>query len=113
MREGIEIFARWGLARPVAFRAGNFEVGAAVYRAMAPVGLRTASNVAFGAVRPADNGSPACAPFSRVTRDRFSVRTFGAGAAGWRDAVPLDLILDAPLWFSAGRVVGNKPAEYL
>ena len=54
MQRGIDSFARWGVPRPVALRTGNLMVDRNVYRAMAEVGLRVASNVARAVFEPAE-----------------------------------------------------------
>jgi len=53
-RSGLGAFHRWGLPRPVAVRAGNFQVDANFYRAAAQSGFRRSSSVALPAWRPAD-----------------------------------------------------------
>ena len=52
MQRGIDTFARWGLPAPVALRTGNLMVDRNVYRAMAQVGLKVASNVARAVFEP-------------------------------------------------------------
>ena len=54
MQRGIDSFGRWGLPAPVALRTGNLMVDRNVYRAMAQVGLRVASNIARAVFEPAE-----------------------------------------------------------
>ena len=54
MRCGIDTFVRWGLPAPVALRTGNLMVDRNVYRAMAQVGLKVASNIARAVFEPAE-----------------------------------------------------------
>lgn len=54
MQRGIDTFARWGLPAPVALRTGNLMVDRNVYRAMAQVGLKVASNIARAVFDPAE-----------------------------------------------------------
>lgn len=54
IRLGIETFARWGVARPVALRTGGFNTDRSVFRAMARAGLQLASNVSIGIFQPND-----------------------------------------------------------
>lgn len=54
MQRGIDTFARWGLPAPVALRTGNLMVDRNVYRAMAQVGLKVASNIARAVFEPAE-----------------------------------------------------------
>jgi hypothetical protein len=54
IRLGMEAFSRWGIARPVALRAGGFLADRAVYRAMARAGLNLASNIGLGVFEPAE-----------------------------------------------------------
>jgi len=49
-----DVFARWGIPRPVALRTGGFHCDRTVYRAMRQCGLPLASNVALGIYRPSD-----------------------------------------------------------
>lgn len=51
---GLAAFARWGLPRPVAVRAGNFQADIGFYRAAERSGFRSSSNIALAAERPAD-----------------------------------------------------------
>lgn len=51
---GIDQFATWGLAAPIALRAGNFSCGPSLHRAMTACGLTLGSNIALGLRRPAD-----------------------------------------------------------
>ena len=55
LQSGIDTFARWRLPAPVAFRAGSNRVDRNVYRAMAAVGMKLASNVARGIFDPAEH----------------------------------------------------------
>lgn len=52
INDGLEIFARWGLDRPVAMRTGSLMTDAAVYIAMEASGIRVASNVGVGLFQP-------------------------------------------------------------
>ena len=52
MQRGIATFSRWGLPEPVALRTGNLMVDRNVYRAMAQVGLKVASNIARAVFEP-------------------------------------------------------------
>lgn len=54
IRRGIDAFGRWGVARPVAMRTGNLVADRVVYRAMAALGIRVASNICVGVVRMPD-----------------------------------------------------------
>ncbi|MBS0446983.1 MAG: polysaccharide deacetylase family protein [Proteobacteria bacterium] len=54
MQRGMAALQRWGIARPVALRTGNLMVDRNVYKAMAEVGLRVASNVARAVFEPAE-----------------------------------------------------------
>ncbi len=54
MRLGRETLERWGAPPPIALRTGSFHVDRRVYRAMAAVGLRLASNVGLAMYRSAD-----------------------------------------------------------
>lgn len=49
---GLDAFRRWNLPRPLALRAGNLQADVTVYRAMARLGLRLASNLGMGIYRP-------------------------------------------------------------
>ncbi|HZF43741.1 MAG TPA: hypothetical protein VEZ48_10065 [Sphingomonadaceae bacterium] len=53
--EGLATLRRYGVAAPVAMRTGNLRASRGVYRAMAACGLRLASNVGVGLIRPADD----------------------------------------------------------
>lgn len=53
--EGLAALGRLGVAAPVAMRTGNLRTSREVYRAMASCGLRLASNVGLGLIRPADD----------------------------------------------------------
>ena len=52
--DGIAIFERWGLGRPVALRTGSLMVDRTVYQAMELAGIRVGSNVGLAVYRPAD-----------------------------------------------------------
>lgn len=54
MRRGFDVFAAWGLPRPVALRTGNLMVDRNVYAAMREVGLKVASNIARAVFEPAE-----------------------------------------------------------
>ncbi len=54
MQRGIDTFGRWGVAPPVALRTGNLMVDRNVYRAMACVGLKVASNIARAVFEPTE-----------------------------------------------------------
>ncbi len=54
IRVGRETFERWGAPPPVALRTGSFHVDRSVYRAMAAMGLKLASNVGLAMYRPAE-----------------------------------------------------------
>ena len=54
LAQGIEIFARWNVPRPLALRCGGLHVDNTVYAAMARRGLRLASNVGLAIFRPQD-----------------------------------------------------------
>ena len=53
-QSGLAAFRRWGLPRPVAVRAGNFQVDANFYRGAARSGLTLSSSVALPVYRPSD-----------------------------------------------------------
>ncbi len=52
--DGISIFERWGVGRPLALRTGSLMVDPAVYQAMQSCGLRFASNVGLAVYKPED-----------------------------------------------------------
>lgn len=52
IRQALEVFARWGLPRPIAFRAGNLQASLGTYAALAANGIPVASNVGLGVYRP-------------------------------------------------------------
>lgn len=54
MRHGLDVFAAWGLPRPVALRTGGLSVDRNVYRAQANVGLPLASNIGVYANPPVE-----------------------------------------------------------
>jgi hypothetical protein len=54
LREGCAILARLTGRRPIAFRCGNLDAGAALYPAMREAGLELASNIGVGLMRPAE-----------------------------------------------------------
>lgn len=54
MEHGINVFATWGLPRPVALRTGNLAVDRNVYRAQAKAGLPLASNIGVYVYKPED-----------------------------------------------------------
>ena len=56
LADGIAIFQRWGLARPLALRTGSLIADRSVYQAMEQVGLRLASNIGLAVYRPQDAG---------------------------------------------------------
>ena len=56
LADGIAIFARWGVGRPVALRTGSLITDRTVYLAMEQAGIRIGSNIAFGVHRPGDPG---------------------------------------------------------
>ena len=52
---GLSAFSRWGLPRPVAVRAGNFEVDASFYRAAARSGILYSSSISLPIYHPGDD----------------------------------------------------------
>ncbi len=52
INDGIEIFTRWGLERPIALRTGGLITDKLVYEAMDGCGMKVGSNVAVGIYRP-------------------------------------------------------------
>ena len=54
LREGCDILERLAGRRPIAFRCGNLDAGAALYPAMREAGLALASNIGVGLERPAE-----------------------------------------------------------
>jgi len=56
LSDGIAVFERWGIGRPIALRTGSLMVDRSVYQAMEAVGLRFASNVALALYLPDDRG---------------------------------------------------------
>ncbi len=55
LQEGIDTFAQWGLPRPKAFRSGNLQHDANLYKALAAVGIPYSSNVGAAIF---DSGDP-------------------------------------------------------
>ncbi len=53
--EGIAIFERWGLGRPIALRTGSLNTDRTVYQAMEEVGLKVGSNIALGVHVPEES----------------------------------------------------------
>lgn len=51
---GMETFRRWGAPAPIALRTGGLRTDAAVYRAMAKMGLPLASNIGWGLFEPTE-----------------------------------------------------------
>jgi hypothetical protein len=51
---GLEAFSGWGLPRPRAFRAGNLQADARLYRCLERCAIPMASNVGIGIWRPED-----------------------------------------------------------
>lgn len=56
LEQGIDTFREWGLARPKAFRSGNLQHDATLYRALAQVGIGYSSNIGTAIF---DSGDPA------------------------------------------------------
>jgi peptidoglycan/xylan/chitin deacetylase (PgdA/CDA1 family) len=56
LADGIAIFERWGLDRPVALRTGSLMADRSVYQAMELAGVRIGSNIGLGVYRPEDPG---------------------------------------------------------
>jgi len=56
LEQGIQTFADWGLDRPKAFRSGNLQHDANLYKALAQVGIPYSSNIATAIF---DSGDPA------------------------------------------------------
>ncbi len=52
LNDGIGIFERWGLDRPIALRTASLITDRAVYEAMEGCGLTVSSNIAVGIFRP-------------------------------------------------------------
>jgi peptidoglycan/xylan/chitin deacetylase (PgdA/CDA1 family) len=52
MSDGIGIFERWGIPRPVALRTGGLRTDLSVYKAMARSKIPLASNIGVGVYRP-------------------------------------------------------------
>jgi hypothetical protein len=53
---GLAAFERWGLPRPRAFRAGNLQADARLYRCLERQGIPVASNIGIGIWRPEEAG---------------------------------------------------------
>lgn len=51
---GVDVFRRWGLPPPLAFRAGNLEVDARIYHRLEHRGIPLASNIGIGVFAPPD-----------------------------------------------------------
>jgi hypothetical protein len=51
---GLQVFSRWGLASPCAFRAGNLQVDKRIYPLLEQHGIPLASNVGLGTYWPND-----------------------------------------------------------
>lgn len=49
---GCYAFGRWSVPRPIALRAGGFEIDRAVYRAMTRAGIKVGSNIGMGIYQP-------------------------------------------------------------
>jgi peptidoglycan/xylan/chitin deacetylase (PgdA/CDA1 family) len=54
IERGLQTFARWGIARPIAMRTGNLRVDSNVYHAMSKMQMKVASNIGRGMFEPAD-----------------------------------------------------------
>jgi hypothetical protein len=54
VQSGLNVFSRWGLPRPCAFRAGNLQVDRRIYGVLEKFGIPLASNVGLGAYLPAE-----------------------------------------------------------
>jgi hypothetical protein len=65
LADGIGIFERWGIGRPLALRTGSMMADRSVYEAMEGVGLRFASNIGLAMYRPLD---PALHLYSGIHR---------------------------------------------
>jgi len=66
LSEGIAIFERWGLGRPVALRTGNLMADTNVYRAMEQAGILIGSNIGLAIHRPAEAELQLFSGFHRV-----------------------------------------------
>ena len=51
---GMDVFSRWKLPRPCAFRAGNLQVDMRIYPLLEKLGIPIASNVGLGIFQPDD-----------------------------------------------------------
>jgi hypothetical protein len=63
---GREAFRRWGAPAPIALRTGGLQVDRTVYRAMAKMGLRLASNVGWGYFEPREDELRVAAGLRRI-----------------------------------------------
>jgi len=45
IQEGMQAFARWGIAKPIAIRTGGLQVDKTVYHVMQELGVPLASNI--------------------------------------------------------------------
>lgn len=52
--DGMDIFQRWGLAKPTVLRTGGLRVNEAVYAAMAELTMPMASNIGLGVFKPSE-----------------------------------------------------------
>lgn len=54
IEDGLEAFARWGLARPIAFRSGNLHSDRTLYRALSECGIAVSSSIGLAIAPPAE-----------------------------------------------------------
>jgi hypothetical protein len=64
--DGIAIFERWGLGRPVALRSGNLMADRELYKAMERAGIHIGSNIGLAVYRPQDSGLDFFSGFHRL-----------------------------------------------
>ncbi len=70
LETGIAAFEAWGIARPLAFRAGNLQIGRSTYQALEQAGIFLSSSVGLAVFSPED----------REIHTQNSLRTVGACA---------------------------------
>ncbi len=54
LQMGLDVFSRWELPRPHAFRAGNLQADRRIYRLLEKYGIPLASNVGLGTYQPSE-----------------------------------------------------------
>lgn len=54
IEEGLGVFTRWGLPRPIAFRSGNLRSDRTLYRALSECGIAVSSSIGLAIAPPAE-----------------------------------------------------------